>query len=261
VVVAAWALPPRGARGPSALVPRAGVVERVAGPGLRADGAPAGAGTAVGAGGWLETSAETRAAVRVTSGVSVRLDVGTRLQVLSVSALRLVRGAVYVDTEGSSAAIRVHTADGEVHHVGTRFQVRYAAPATQVAVRTGAVVLRLATGAHPAGAGVALDVAGGRVRRSAVAPYGPSWAWVEAAAPEYALDGRTLAEFLEWASRETGLAVRYDDADGKRAAAAVRLHGSTRGLTASEALQAVLPASDFRASREGGTLRVARATR
>jgi hypothetical protein len=55
--------------------------------------------------------------------------------------------------------------------------------------------------------------------------------------------------------------VRYDDAGGERAAAAVRLHGSTRGLTPSEALQTVLPASDFRASRQGGTLRVARATR
>jgi ferric-dicitrate binding protein FerR (iron transport regulator) len=259
---AVWLRPAGVPRGPSAhAAPRAGVVERVNGSGLSAAGAPAAAGTPVPAGAWLETLPDTRAALRATSGASVRLDAGTRLRVLSASALRLDRGAVYVDTDGTASTLRVHTADGEVHDVGTQFQVRYAAPATQVIVRTGAVVVRLGTGTHPAGAGVALDVTGGRVERSAVAPYGPSWAWVEAAAPEYALDGRTLADFLQWAARETGLALRYDDPGGERAAAAVRLHGSTRGLTPSEALQAVLPASDFESRREGGTLRVARAAR
>lgn len=233
-------------------------VERVTGSGLVAAGSRLAPGAVLATGTWLETAGSGRAALRLVTGASVRLDHATRLQVVSPDALRLERGAVYVDSADDAAKLRIETREGSVSDVGTQFQVRIASDAVQVHVREGRVVVLGRDGQHDAGAGTRLDVSEGRVRRSAIAGHGAEWAWVEATAPEWDIDGRTLHAFLEWASRETGLRVEFEDEALERSSHRARLHGSSRGLTPSQAIEAVLPASGLVTRRQSGTLRVER---
>jgi ferric-dicitrate binding protein FerR (iron transport regulator) len=261
VAIAAFLLVP-GPPAPSPVPTHAAVVERVTGGGLSMVGAPAeplAPGGRVPVESWLETARDGRASLRIAGG-GLRLDRDTRLEVLSPSSVWLERGGVYVESEGgaSSAVLTIHTREGQVTHVGTQFQVRAAATGVRVHVREGRVFVLGRSGRHEATAGTRLDVAGSSVRRSDAPGHGAEWAWVEEAAPEYAIEGRSLDAFLRWASRETGLRVRFQDESLERAARDTVLHGSSRGLTASQAIEAVLPASGLASRRRGDTLWIVR---
>jgi ferric-dicitrate binding protein FerR (iron transport regulator) len=226
---------------------------------LRGELGPLGVGSGVPTGAWLETAAHGRAALRLPSGVSLRLDAGTRVQILSSSSAWLERGGVYVDSGEAAAAapVQISTREGQVREVGTQFQVRAGNDGVQVRVREGLVILVGGGGRHEAPAGSHLDVAAGRVRRGEAPSHGPDWAWVEDTAPEYTLEGQPVDAFLKWAARETGRQIRFRDELSRRSATTARLHGSTRGLTPSEALEAVLPASGLVARLDGDTLWIA----
>jgi hypothetical protein len=73
----------------------------------------------------------------------------------------------------------------------------------------------------------------------------PDWAWAEAAAPTFEIHDRTLAEFLEWAARETGRQVAYASREAQRAAQTLKLRGSVAGLDPETALTAVLSTTEF----------------
>jgi ferric-dicitrate binding protein FerR (iron transport regulator) len=236
----------------------AGIVERITtGGAVVADGRPLQVGDVVPAGALLET-ATGRAAVRL-QGVSMRLDRQTRVRVVSSLALELEQGGVYLDSgDVGSGDLRIVTREGEVRELGTQFQVRSWSNMVEVRVREGYVILTGKRGRFDAPAGARLEAAHGEVKRSEDAGYGAAWSWIEEAAPDYTLEGRTLEAFLRWVSRETGLQVRFAPESLAGVASATRLHGSTRGLTPSEAIDAVVPPSGLRARREGGTLWISR---
>ena len=127
-----------------------------------------------------------------------------------------------------------------------------------VRVREGRVFLLGGAGRHEASAGTQLDAAGGRVAKSVAPVHGPGWTWTEEAAPEFSLEGQSLEAFVHWAARETGLSVRFEDDALARSAPRTLLHGSTRGLTPSEALEVVLPTCGLALRREGGTAWIGR---
>jgi len=122
-------------------------------------------------------------------------------------------------------------------------------------VREGEVELDHAGRAETASAGTELQLdASGELRRRALALHGAEWDWAARIAPAFDLDGRFLAEFLEWASRETGMTVVYLDASTAQAARGIALSGSVEGLTPEEALAAVLPTCGLDHEIEEGTV-------
>ena len=204
-----------------------------------------------------------RAALRLAGGTALRLDAGSRLRLAAAARVELASGAVYVDTQGGAGgAVAVATPLATVRDVGTRFAVRLAgrdaAATVEVAVREGAVsvengeLLSLA-------AGEAVTVsAGGGVERRAEPVHGPAWDWVLAAAPPYAVEGRTLEEFLAWVAAETGWRVVYADPALARRGGEITLHGDVAGLRPDQAPFAVLPAADLAAEEREGVLTVRR---
>jgi hypothetical protein len=70
----------------------------------------------------------------------------------------------------------------------------------------------------------------------------------------FAIDNRTLAEFLEWAARETGRRVVYASAAAQHAAQSLKLHGSIEGLKPDTALSAVLATTDLTQYQSGDDL-------
>jgi FecR protein len=210
-------------------------------------------------------SGSGRAALRLAGGATVRLDVETRLRFASAAALELERGALYVDTGVRSrprAAIEIRTPIGTVQDVGTRFAVRVVDPekaVLSVQVRDGAVLTkhRGRTYLTPAGQELVLHHDGKSERREVTA-HGPAWEWIMDASPGFDIEGRTLQEFLDWVSRETGWRIRFADAGLADSAAKIVLHGSIGELRADRAPFAVLPGAGLEGKLEDGTLVVRR---
>ena len=192
----------------------------------------------------LETRASGFAALTLAAGHAVRLDQGTRVRV-AAGRVELERGAVYV-TSGAEArgGIEVETAFGVVRDVGTRFAVRVDGGLV-VRVRDGRVTVERDGAVHEAARGTALTIAGdGTVGRSPIATFGPDWDWTAATAPAFDIEGRTLAELLDWLEVEHGWQVAGRDAslDG------IVLRGSIAGLGVEEAVAVALASAglDYR---------------
>ncbi len=216
-------------------------------------------GDAIPPGARLETEAGGRVAVRMASQHSVRLDGTSRVTVLSDDALVLHGGTVYVDSGGPLGAgtgpVTLSTPFGVVEDIGTQFEATVSDSSLRLRVREGSVSLTRDESAIAvtAGSELEVDVEGRTVRRE-IRPFDPVWSWVESIAPAIDIDGRTVSEFLTWASREGGWTVEFGDDGLKDSSHRITLSGSIEGLGVRDALDAVLPTSGMQHRVDGGVL-------
>jgi ferric-dicitrate binding protein FerR (iron transport regulator) len=199
-----------------------------------------------------------RLALAWGTGGTVRVDAGSRLECRTDRVL-LRAGAVYVESAADGAAPLVETPLGVVRHLGTRYEVRVAPRTVAVTVRDGRVEfarLRRTELVAAAGERLAVDVGGGVIREP-VAADDARWSWTESVAPPFAIEGRTLHEFVAWYARESGRELRYASPAIRAAAGVLVLRGSVDDLAPAEALAAVLSTTRFRAQIEDGALVVA----
>lgn len=246
--------------------PVVATVARLAGPAeIRSASAttwlPVTAGTDLRAGDRVRTQPTGRVALRRTDGLEVRLDVATAITFDDRDRARLETGRIYVDSGRADArtdAFVVETGLGAVHHLGTQYAVSLAPAAMAVAVREGSVAIDHGHRDAVANAGESVTVrADGRVERGSLAAHDAAWRWAESAAPAFAIDGRTLDEFLAWAARETGRRLVYASTDAAQQAEQTVLKGSIEGIAPLQAIDAVLattPALEARVA--GGQLRI-----
>ena len=235
---------------------------------MRIDGdgeaSPVRTGEALFSGQRLETHGDTRAALELVSGSTLRLDRDTRIELLGERAVSLERGALYFDSNGDAlptGALEVHTPLGVITDIGTQFEVRQG-EALRVRVREGRVHLDRADNLWEATAGTELRLsAGGEVTRHPTPVFGPSWDWILDVSPSFRLEGHTLDAFLAWVSRETGWQVEFADEATAASANDVILHGSIDGLRPDRALEAVLPTCGLERSIERGILLIEAETR
>lgn len=220
---------------------------------------PLSAGSAVESGAVLSTGAGGRAALDLESGMQLRLDVGTRLALNGVDEATLSRGAVYVDsgTAADSARFILETPAGAVRHLGTQYSAAFGDGALRVGVREGRIEVTGKRASVIAGAGELLVIDEGRVTRSALARDAPEWDWVANVVPPFEIEGRTVHEFLAWASRETGHDVAYASPDVEQLANRVTLSGTVEGLPPRQAVDAVLATTSLSAHVADGRIEVA----
>lgn len=205
----------------------------------------------------VDTTSGGLAALRLSSGASVRVDRGTRLRLMSDATLVLDEGAIYVDSgsRDNTGSLEVRTELGVARDIGTRFEVRFNGSALRVRVRDGLVRLSQSRQSHDAKAGdeLTLDTKGGVVRRT-VLVHGADWAWAVALARPFDLEGRSLRDFLDWIAGENGWQLRFAEAAVEQKALTTILHGSIQGLTPDEARSAVLPTVGVEHRLEDGIL-------
>jgi ferric-dicitrate binding protein FerR (iron transport regulator) len=205
------------------------------------------------------TGAHSGARLAVTNGISVRVAADTELRWRSPGEFELAHGAVYIDSGARHASLKVHSALGDVSHLGTRYLVRADADTLHVAVRDGLITLAAHGTETQAGGHERLDVGNdGRVLRSVAAPYGDEWAWSDTLNPGFDVDGRNLDEFLTWVSGETGRRLEYADEGVRAAALHTVLHGRSAAMGPEEALGVILPTTDFSARVVGERVIVTR---
>jgi ferric-dicitrate binding protein FerR (iron transport regulator) len=216
-------------------------------------------GSTVSRGSRVTTGDDARVALSAPSGHSLRLDRRTVLRVVGDRAFALERGAVYVDSGGTdrpaSRPIRIETPLGVIDEVGTQFEARLDGSVLRVLVREGEVAVVAHAGRGTARAGQALTVdASGRIEQREDPGTPDDWSWTESVAPAFEIDGRSLAAFLSWVSRERGVRVRYQDPALARRAQSIVLSGSIAGMSMDQATASVLASSGLTGRWEPGGL-------
>jgi len=237
---------------PAPATPRAIIasVETMSGGAIGEDGRFLEAGAPLRAGDAMETARGATASLR-WGAATLRMDGGTRVRLDSPLGLFLDRGAVYVASNGSRVV--VGTPLGDVHDVGTEFEVRLDHDAMRIRVREGRIDLRRNGVSHSAAAGVELAAdARGNVAQRAIPRSGDEWDWIVRAAPAITLEGRTLRSVVDSVCHEKGMTAVYAKGVGN-----ARLHG-TVPLSPAEALDAALAASGLIARTDGDRLIVQR---
>ena len=206
----------------------------------------------------IETDAESRVGLQLGDGSSIRIDRGSRVRFLTPVALEIIAGAAYVATTGRSQGFEVRTTMGNLRDVGTQFEIRVTPSLLRLRVRTGAVEIRRGTIVDTAAAGTEAMVTTNGIAVRAVAAFGSEWAWTTEVATPFAIEGRTLASYLEHLAAEQGWTLHYADPGVAEAAARNILHGSVDGLSADDALGAVLATSGLEYHLRSGELQVSR---
>jgi ferric-dicitrate binding protein FerR (iron transport regulator) len=201
--------------------------------------------------------------ITLVGGGNLRVARASSIQVLAVNAVKLERGELYVDIPPGlrgSDRFMVVTPAGEFRHVGTQFAVAIVNGMTRLRVREGSVQWSATDGESTVNAGTEVTIdQNRRVTRRPIATAGRDWAWAESMAPDIEIENRPLQEFLVWFSRETGRKLILADEEVRKQTATIRMHGDVRGLTAMEALSAVMAATTLRFELPEGAIRVSSA--
>ena len=198
---------------------------------------------------YLRTRQLSRLSITLVSGVNIRLDIDTTIQIQSLQAIVLLAGAIYVDSGRHGSAdsrIQIITRLGNATDLGTQFEVRLDQDAVQVRVREGIVNFSAPDTVYrtESGTSVELDNAGVATRGGTPA-YDRSWAWVQSVAPQFTIDNHSLMDFLKWAARETGAELEFENAFAEATARRTILHGEMSGFTVEESLLAILATIDL----------------
>ena len=201
--------------------------------------------------------------VALAGGGNLRVARASAVEVVAANAIELERGEIYVDIppgERGSDRFMVVTPAGEFRHVGTQFAIALVNGATRLRVREGSVLWRASEGDSTVDAGTEVVIDRSRtVTRRPIATAGRDWAWAESMAPDFEIENRPLREFLEWFARETGRKLVISDEAVRKQADVILMHGNVRGLTAMEALSAVMSSTTLRFELPEGVIRVSSA--
>jgi ferric-dicitrate binding protein FerR (iron transport regulator) len=162
------------------------------------------------------------------NGATLRLEPGTRVRV-DKDIAHLERGTVYYSSGTRTDQITIRTPLGDVHDVGTAFEVRLGKDGVHVRVDEGLVAMRGTT----IGAGMALFATAAKVEQ------------------QLTLEGQTLREVVERVARAKGLSVRWETS-----ARDAKLHGDVP-LPLDDALDAATAAAGVSYRVEGKELVVA----
>lgn len=185
----------------------------------------------------------------VMTGATLTIAAQSDLTLDGPNVVRLHRGRVYVVGNADAAAadrIRVITPFGSVDHVGTRFEVQVQNSGLRVRVRDGAVLVANANVQQTlyGSESLAIDARGNR-SVGFIEPFSSDWAWTLDLAPDFSLEGHSLADFLGWFAQVSGYTVSFASASVRDAARSALLHGSIAGLKPQAALEAVIAGTNL----------------
>lgn len=208
----------------------------------------------------LRTGPSDRAAIRLLDGAIVRIDVESALRLPAAGVIELDSGGVYVDS-ARGGPVEVRTPLGSARDIGTQFEVRSETATLTVKVRRGAVAVQPRTGPPmtiESGTAVSLGANGSR-STALLGATSSEWTWTVAVASTPEIEGMSVADLLDWISSETGVAIRYENAETERFARSTVLHGSLGRLRPEQIAATVLPGAGLQAEERGDALLIRRA--
>jgi len=207
----------------------------------------------------VETGSESGLALGWHDGGSLRIDENTMVVFEAVNQIYLEYGRVYFDSrEGplslqpaKSGAVKlsIRTDHGVVRHLGTQYMTRVGADELVISVREGVVSIDGHVTAR-ASAGQQFAISGSGELSISETNGIDDWEWVEDATPAVNLNGRFVAEALEWVSRESGRSISYASEGAEMLANQAQLRGDME-LPPTRALEIFMMTVDLNARIEG----------
>ena len=206
----------------------------------------------LGEGAMLRTSGKGRLSIQLDEYTTVRLDHNTSITLQTRSEIWLHSGRLYADSHGGGG-IRIETPFASVTDVGTQFEVVVDGEVLKVAVREGGVTVDLLDNktltAHArSGVGERLTILGSNdIQRDTLTTTDPSWSWTYGAREAYHLEASSLYDFLAWATRESGLVLRFESDAAYMASKLPETHGDEVVTPTRAIILDVLDTSGFQA--------------
>ena len=207
----------------------------------------------------VETGSESGLALGWHDGGSLRIDENTMVVFEAVNQIYLEYGRVYFDSEQGPLSLRpakrgavefaIRTDHGVVRHLGTQYMTRVGADALVISVREGVVSIDGHVTAR-ASAGQQFAISGSGELSISETNGIDDWQWVEDATPAVNLNGRFVAEALEWVSRESGRSISYASEGAEMLANQAQLRGDME-LPPTRALEIFMMTVDLNARIEG----------
>ena len=197
----------------------------------------------------VQTSKSGRLFVGLGDSRTLRIDHGTSLTVHSASEIWLHSGRIYVDARGGKS-VRVVTPFASVTDLGTLFEVTVSGESLNVTIREGRVDVQLGdqqvrSEAHD-GLGEELVIEGLALSARIVVPtVAERWQWTQQSRPMFDAGGRSVHEYLTWAARESGRALRYGSQLAQQQAGLRRLGGSGKADSDRGTVSRLLRATSF----------------
>ncbi|MDX1403357.1 MAG: FecR family protein [Woeseiaceae bacterium] len=214
---------------------------------------------AINGGDVVETAADAGLALAWHDGGSLRIDENTSVVFEAQNRIFLRHGRVYFDSVNShlqaqgararASNFEIRTVHGLVRHLGTQYMTSVAGDSLVIAVREGVVAVDGEVTAR-ASAGQQFAISAGGELTIGETNGVDEWEWIEKSTPAINLDGRLIAEALEWVSRESGRSIRYASDNAEALARTERLRGDYN-MSPSRALNLFLLTTDLSASIEG----------
>ncbi|MCB1583947.1 MAG: FecR domain-containing protein [Xanthomonadales bacterium] len=200
------------------------------------------------------------------SHLNIQLSDHSELRIASNTSLttgsnmiELQHGQIYHDTDVAqqAAALTIKTSQAEVQHIGTRYLVNKQNDVLKVAVRSGQVNMTSEDASDATtlqSNQVATLGTTGETKISTVNSYDGLWDWTFSAQPAYALNGKSLYEFVKWYAHQTGLTIDWQNLESP--AKRVRLQGDIHNMTSEQAIKTVFYATQYTYSIEDGVLQI-----
>jgi hypothetical protein len=223
--------------------------------------------TVVMSGQTIKTDRDSGIGLAWGNGGSLRIDADTVIEFVAGNRVFLHSGRIYFDSTPSvlsaaisggsrTAELSIETNHGTVTHLGTQYMTYAASDRLEVSVREGEVAIEGKYYDAQALAGQQLSISGSaRATVLNIDRHGTAWSWIEETSPLVNTDGRSVDDFLNWVSRETGLQLEYPNLATERAAQAAVLKGSVN-LKPSEQLDFWLQGQDLSWHTDGGSIKV-----
>ncbi len=200
----------------------------------------------------IVTRSSSAVAIAWSVGGSLRLDQQTELLIVSPTIVELQAGRIYYDSNSDRVSaehetlLTVNTDIGIVRHSGTQFMVALFDDNLTVSVREGLVSIDGARFAGKAVAGQKIELrdSGGHTVH-AESGYGPEWGWIESIVPIFGHESRSILDFLNWVSRESGRQLRFESSSAESLAASEELVGPVE-VEPTRALKIFLKTTDLK---------------
>ena len=205
------------------------------------------------------TTSAGRAAIVLANGVQLRLDSNTVITLDTERSISLARGALYLDSSHRTEppeTVAIVARGTVIRDIGTRYEARLSDRELRVRVRDGRVEVLSSYGMSEADRGGQLSVTPSGILSGRASTSGADWDWIVRAIAPPQFEGRPLPEFLAWAEREGGRAIRFADPALERANAATLVYGAIESLTVEEALDVVLPSCGLARFADGDVITI-----
>jgi hypothetical protein len=199
-------------------------------------------------GDFIKTKNNNRLLIELVNGNSFRLDENTLVQIVNKNEIQLKQGKIYIESNKSSSLnqLLIKTKLGSINHIGTRYLVEYNDRQLNVGVREGKVVVDNVNQHKEVSKGFALTInENGSYTSSKILPNQLNWQWTQKIAKQFNIQGKTVSEYLNWVSSETGYPIKWLLNRDKIDASLIKLSGSINGVMPLESLDVLLPTTRF----------------